>query len=288
VQLFIQQTLNGLTFSGLLFLLGSGFAISFGLLGIANIAHGSAFLVGGYVGYSTLQATDSFPLAVLAGALSMAFAGIVLERLLHHMRGQEMGKFLLTIGVSIVASDLILVIWGANPASVPLPRFLNGSWQVGSFVYPWSRIFILGVSAAIALALWLMMARTRMGAIIRAGVDNREMVGALGIDVGRLFMVVFALGTLLAGLAGVLAGNGGMLSLAPGGDHEVLIFVFAIVIIGGRGTIVGPMVGSLVVGMLVTYGNAYAPELSYFSLFAPMALILLWRPNGLFGRGADA
>jgi branched-chain amino acid transport system permease protein len=204
------------------------------------------------------------------------------------MRGQEMGKFLLTIGVSIVAGDLILVIWGADPASIPLPRFLNGSWQIGSMVYPWSRIFILAVAVVIAAALWLLMARTRMGAIVRAGVDNREMVGALGIDVGRLFMVVFALGMLLAGLAGVLAGNGGMLSLAPGGDHEVLIFVFAIVIIGGRGTIAGPIAGSLVVGMVVTYANAYAPDFSYFSLFAPMALILLWKPNGLFGRGAEA
>jgi branched-chain amino acid transport system permease protein len=287
VRVFLEQTLNGLTFSGLLFLLGSGFGLTFGLLGVANITHGSAFLVGGYIGYSTFHATHSFWLAVPAGALSMGVAGLALERLLRLLRGQEMGKFLLTIGISIIATDLMLVIWGADPVTIPLPGVLNRSWHLGSLVYPWSRIFILGVAIAIAIALWLLLARTRAGAIIRAGVDNREMVSALGIDVGLLFMLVFGLGMMLAGLAGVLGGGGSMLTLAPGGDNEILIYVFAIVIIGGRGTLAGPVVGSLVVGLLTTYCNAYLPELAYFSLFVPMALILLWKPHGLFGRGAD-
>jgi branched-chain amino acid transport system permease protein len=288
MQLFLEQTLNGLTFSGLLFLLGSGFAISFGLLGIANIAHGSAFLVGGYIGYSTLKHTGSFWLALLAGALAMGIAGIVLERLLRLMRGQEMGKFLLTIGISIVAADLALVLWGGDPVSVELPGFLNTSFTVGTLVYPWARIFILVVAVVIAIALWLLLGRTRVGAIVRAGVDNREMVGALGIDVGRVFMLVFALGMLLAGLAGVLAGGGSMFAIAPGTDNQILTFIFAIVIIGGRGTLAGPIVGSLVVGMTMTYANAYQPDFAYFSLFVPMALILLWRPRGLFGREEEA
>jgi branched-chain amino acid transport system permease protein len=287
MQLFLEQTLNGLTFAGLLFLLGSGFGISFGLLRVANIAHGSAFLLGGYIGYSTLKSTGSFWLAIPAGALAMGVAGIVLERLLRVMRGEEMGKFLLTIGISIIGADIALVLWGGDPVSIQLPGMLNESFTIGTFVYPWARIFILGVALVIALGLWLLLSRTRIGAIIRAGVDNREMVGALGIDVSRLFMFVFALGMLLAGLAGVLSGSGSMLSIAPGNDNEILTFIFAIVIIGGRGTLAGPVVGSLVVGLTTTYGAAYLPELSYFSLFVPMALILLWRPQGLFGRAEE-
>jgi len=287
MQLFLEQTLNGLTFAGLLFLLGSGFGISFGLLRVANIAHGSAFLLGGYIGYSTLKSTGSFWLAIPAGALAMGVAGIVLERLLRVMRGEEMGKFLLTIGISIIGADLALVLWGGDPVSIQLPGMLNDSFTIGTFVYPWARIFILCVALVIALGLWLLLSRTRIGAIIRAGVDNREMVGALGIDVSRLFMFVFALGMLLAGLAGVLSGSGSMLSIAPGNDNEILTFIFAIVIIGGRGTLAGPVVGSLVVGLTTTYGTAYLPELSYFSLFVPMALILLWRPQGLFGRAEE-
>jgi branched-chain amino acid transport system permease protein len=284
MQNFIQQTLNGLSFSGLLFLLGSGFALTFGLLRIVNITHGSAFLTGGYVGYSTLDKTGSFWLALLAACAAMGVAGLLLERiLLRRVEDDEMAQFLLTMGVAFIAADFALVVWGGTPLSIQMPGILGDSWHIGSLVYPNNRLFILGVAVAVGIGLWLFLAKTRTGAIIRAGVDNREMVGALGINVGRLFTLVFVLGMVLAGLAGVLGGS--LLSLAPGGDWEILIYVFAIVIIGGRGTLEGAIAGSLVVGMISTYGQAYFSSFAYFSVFAPMVVVLLWRPQGLFGRG---
>jgi branched-chain amino acid transport system permease protein len=284
VQSFIEQTLNGLSFSGLLFLLGSGFALTFGLLRIVNITHGSAFLTGGYVGYSTLEETGSFWLAILAACVTMGAVGFLLERvLLRRVVDQEMSQFLLTMGIAFMSADLSLVLWGGTPLSIQMPGLLGESLNVGTLVYPNNRLFILAVAVVVGIGLWLFLARTRTGAIIRAGVDNREMVGALGINVGRLFTLVFVLGMVLAGLAGVLGGS--LLSLAPGGDWEILIYVFAIVIIGGRGTLEGAIAGSLVVGMVSTYGQAYFPSFAYFSVFAPMVVVLLWRPQGLFGRG---
>jgi branched-chain amino acid transport system permease protein len=285
MRLFLEQTLNGLSFAGLLFLLGSGFALTFGLLRITNIAHGSAFLLGGYVGYSTLNASGSFWLALATGAASMAAAGYLLERgLLRRLAGDETRQLLLTMGVAFIAADFALVTWGGAPLSIALPGVLNSSSKLGSITYPNSRLFVLGVAIAIGVLLWLLLTRTRLGAVIRAGVDNREMVAALGIDIGRVFTLVFVLGMFLAGTAGVLGGS--LLALAPGGDYEILIYVFAIVVIGGRGTLAGALAGSLVVGLVSTYGQAYFPSFAYFSLFAPMVAILLWRPQGLFGQAA--
>lgn len=284
---FVQQTLNGLSFSGLLFLLGSGFALTFGLLRIVNIAHGTTFLVGGYVGYSTINATGSFWLGLLTGAVSMAAAGLILERgLLRWVVDQEMEQFLLTMGVAFIGADFALVVWGGVPYSVTMPGFLADSFHLGSLIYPWGRLFIITVAAVIAVLLWMFLSRTKTGAIIRAGVDDREMVSALGINVGAVFTLVFTLGMMLAGLAGVLGAT--VLSLTPGLDWDILIYVFAVVVIGGRGTLEGAIAGSLVVGMVSTYGQAYFPSFAYFSLFGPMVLILLWRPQGLFGRGTTS
>jgi len=281
---FLQQTLNGLSFSGLLFLLGSGFALTFGLLRIVNIAHGAAFLIGGYVGYSTIGATGSFWLGLLAGTASMGAAGLVLERgLLSWIVDQEMEQFLLTIGVAFIAADFGLVVWGGSPLSVTMPGFLGHSFHLGALTYPWGSLFIFVVAAVVGVVLRVVLVRTKTGAIIRAGVDDREMVSALGINVSAVFTLVFSVGMALAGLAGVLGST--VLSLTPGLDSNILIYVFAIVIIGGRGTLEGPIVGSLVVGMITTYGNAYFSSLAYFSLFVPMVLVLLLRPQGLFGRG---
>ncbi len=274
MQGFLEQTLNGLTFAGLLFLLGSGFTLIFGLMRIVNLAHGGTYLAGGYVGYTVIQTTHNFLLGLAAGAVAMALLGVLLERgLLVHVRGLPMAELLLT-----------LAIWGGDPLAIRLPGVLNASSRLGPFVYPNNRLFILGVAAVIAVLLYGLMRRTRLGAIIRAGVDDREMVSALGINIARVFTAVFVLGAFLAGLAGVLGGS--LLSLYPGGDSEILTFALVVVVVGGLGTLEGAMVGSLIVGLLVNYGNAYFPELAYFSLFAPMVVILLVRPQGLFGRSA--
>jgi branched-chain amino acid transport system permease protein len=280
---FLEQTLNGLTYAGLLFLLGSGFTLIFGLMRIVNLAHGGTYLVGGYVGFSTITLTHQFLLGLLAGAMAMAVFGVLLERgLLGRLRGQPMAELLLTMGVAFVLGDTALAIWGGDPLAIRMPGALDRSSQLGPLTYPNSRLFILAIAVLIAIGLHLLLARTRIGAMIRAGVDDREMVAALGVDIKRVFTGVFILGAFLAGLAGVLGGT--LLTLAPGGDSEILTFALVVVIIGGLGRLEGAIVGSLVVGLLDTYGKAYFPDLAYFSLFAPMVLILLWRPQGLFGR----
>ena len=282
MQNFIQQTLNGITFAGLLFLLGSGFTLIFGLMRIVNLAHGATYLVGGYVGYTTIKLTQNFLLALLAGGLSMAVFGVLLERgLLRSLRGQPISELLLTMGVAFVMGDLALALWGGDPLTVHMPGPLERSTALGSITYPNGRFFILAVAVLIVLLLYFLLGRTRAGAMIRAGVDDREMVSALGINIKMVFTAVFVLGTLLAGIAGVLGAS--LLTLYPGADTEILAFALVVVIVGGLGSLKGAVVGSLVVGLLDNYGKAYFPELAYFSLFAPMVLILLWRPQGLFG-----
>lgn len=280
---FMEQTLNGLTFAGLLFMVGSGFTLIFGLMRIVNLAHGAIYLVGGYVAYSAILLTHNFALGLLAGAASMAVLGAILERgLLARLRGLPLAELLLTLGIAFVMGDSSLSIWGGDPISIPTPAWLRGSVNVGSITYPVLRLFILGVAVVIAAVLFFILNRTRVGAIIRAGVDDREMVSALGINIKRVFTAMFVLGSLLAGLAGMLGGS--LLNLYPGADSEILTFALVVVIIGGLGTLQGAIVGSLLVGLIDSYGKAYFPELAYFSLFAPMAIILLWRPQGLFGR----
>jgi branched-chain amino acid transport system permease protein len=281
---FLLQTMNGLSFAALLFLLGSGFALTFGLLRIVNIMHGSAFLIGGYVGFSTIDATGSFWLALLAGAAAMGAAGFVIERgLLRRIGDNETAQFLLTMGIAWIAADFGLVIWGGTPESIGIPGFLSSSFHLGSITYPYIRVLICGTAIVIGIGLWLLLDRTRTGSIIRAGVDDREMVSALGINVGRVFTLVFVIGMFLAGLAGVLGGT--VVPLSPSTDWDILIYVFAIVVIGGRGTLAGAVAGSLVVGLAGTYGQAYFPSFAYFSLFGPMVIVLLLRPQGVFGRG---
>jgi branched-chain amino acid transport system permease protein len=282
VQSFIQQTLNGITYAGLLFLLGSGFTLIFGLMRIVNLAHGATYLLGGYLGYETMRVTHVFVLALAAGGISMALFGIALERgLLRSLRGQPISELLLTMGVAFIVGDLSLAVFGGDPVSVRMPGVLDQSSQLGPITYPNSRFFILAVAVAVALLLYFVIGRTRAGAMIRAGVDDREMVDALGIPIKRIFTAVFVLGAFLAGLTGVLGAT--LLTLYPGADSEILTFALVVVIVGGMGSLKGAVVGSLVVGLLDNYGKAYFPELAYFSLFAPMVLILIWRPQGLFG-----
>jgi branched-chain amino acid transport system permease protein len=283
MQGFIEQTLNGVTYAGLLFLVGSGFTLIFGLMRIVNLAHGGTYLLGGYVGYSTLLATGSLWLALGAGGISMAAFGILLERgLLRRLRGYPMAELLLTMGVAFILGDVALAILGGDPRAIRMPGVLDQSSNLGPLVYPNSRLFILGVAIVMALLLYYLMGRTRVGAIIRAGVDDREMVSAMGININRVFTGVFILGAFLAGVAGVLGGS--FLTLAPGADSDILTFAIVVVIVGGLGSLPGAIVGSLVVGLIDNYAKAYFPDVAYFSLFAPMVLILLVRPQGLLGR----
>jgi branched-chain amino acid transport system permease protein len=277
------QLLNGLTFAALLFIVASGFTLIFGLLRIVNLAHGALYLFGGYIGYSVATLTGSFVLAGVAAMAFVAAAGLLLDQgLLRFVRGHDLRQVLLTLGVALILNDLALLIWGGDTFSVPMPDVLKGAINVFGVFYPKFRMFVLLVGVIVFIGLWLMLNKTRLGALIRAGVDDAEMVEASGINIRRVFLLTFMLGSALAGLGGLL--GGAFLTLYPSADSEILVFSLAVVIIGGRGSLVGAAVGSIMIGLLNTFGQVWFPELAYFVIFGPMALLLAFRPLGLFGR----
>ena len=282
-EFLIAQTFNGLSYGALLFLLASGLSLIFGVMRIVNLAHGSYFMLGGYVGLSTVWRTGSFVAALVAGAVAVGLIGIAMERLfLQRLAGQTLGQVLMTIGFALIFQDLALLIWGGDPYTIPAPKLLQGAVRFGASSFPTYRIFIVLMALAVGLLLWLALERTRIGAMIRAAVDDGEMARGVGINVPLVSLAVFALGASLAAFGGVI--GGAFLGVYPGADFEVLPYAFVVVIVGGLGSLPGAMVGSLLVGLLDTFGKALFPELSYFTLFAPMALILALRPTGLFGR----
>jgi branched-chain amino acid transport system permease protein len=279
------QILNGVTFAALLFIVASGFTLIFGLLRIVNLAHGALYLFGGLVGYSLATATGSFVLGAIAAMAFVAALGVVLDQgLLRFVRGVELRQVLLTLGVAFVLNDMGLVIWGGDTYTMPVPEALQGAMRVGPLFYPKYRLFVLALGIIVFVALWVLLNRTRLGALIRAGVDDPEMVEAMGINIRRVFLATFMLGSALAGLGGAV--GGAFLTLYPSADAEILVFSLAVVIIGGRGSLVGAAVGALLVGLLNSIGQVLFPELAYFVIFGPMALILAFRPLGLFGRTA--
>jgi len=282
-EFWVTQTFNGLSYGALLFLLASGLSLIFGVMRVVNLAHGSYFMLGGYVGLSVVWRTGSYTLALLAGALALAVVGIAMERLfLRRLPGQTLGQVLMTIGFALIFQDVALLIWGGDPYSIRPPSMLAGVITAGPGRFPIYRIFIVVVAVVVGAALWLVLDRTRVGAMIRAAVDDPEMAQGIGIRVPRISLRVFALGAALAAFGGVV--GAGFLGVYPGLDFEILPYAFVVVIVGGLGSLPGAMVGSLLVGLLDNFGKALFPELSYFTLFAPMALILALKPTGLFGR----
>lgn len=285
VTLVGQLVLNGLSFGALLFLVASGFTLVFGLMRISNLAHGAFYLVGAYVAIATVVATGNFWFGVVAGALSAALVGVVSERgLLRQVRGKEMPEVLVTVGISFVIADLLLAFFGGDPKSIGLSGAPTGSVTIGEFAYPAYRLFIIGVTVVIGLLLMFLQQRTTIGAIVRAGVDHREMTAGVGINVDRVFTGVFVLGAVLAGIAGAI--GAGLLSLNPNSGTEMLLFAMVVVIIGGLGSIPGAAIGAALIGIIDAFAKAYLPEFSYFTVFAPMALVLVFRPYGLLGRPA--
>jgi len=283
MEFWIIQTFNGVSYGALLFLLAGGLSLIFGMMRIVNMTHGSYYLLGGYVGLTVIWGTGNFLLAILAGALVIALVGLgEYNTFLKRLGGQELGQVLTTMGFALIFQDLGLVIWGGEPHTIRTPAALSGSYQLGELYFPVYRVFIVMVAAAVAVVLWLVLERTRVGAMIRATVDDAEMARGVGINVPRISMGVFALGAFLAAVAGVVAG--GFVGVYPGADFEILPYAFVVVIVGGMGSLKGALIGSLMVGLLDNFGKAFFPELSYFTLFAPMAAILAIRPTGLFGR----
>lgn len=280
---FVAQVLNGLSFGAVLFFLASGFTLIFGLMRITNLAHGGFYLVGGYIGISVVRATGSFFLAMFVSAVAIMLLGLVTERvLLRPIRGLEKPEVLLTIGLTFVLGDMSLAIWGGDPTPIPKPDFLNGALNIGGFIYPRYRLFVIACAVVVGAILFWVEKKTRWGAMVRAGVDDRETVAALGINIKAVFTGAFMFGAFLAGFAGVI--GGAFLTLLPGQDFEVLLFALAVVIIGGLGSLKGAALGVVIVGLIDSFGKALIPELSFFTLFAPMAIILVLRPRGLLGR----
>jgi branched-chain amino acid transport system permease protein len=283
VEFWIGQVFNGVSYGALLFLLAGGLSLIFGMMRIVNMTHGSYYLIGGYVALTAIWRTDSFVLGLLAAAAAVALIGVCeWNAFLKRLGGQELGQVLTTMGFAFIFQDLALVVWGGDPYTIPIPEMFAGTLNVGDLYFPVYRIFIIAVAALIAVVLWVVLEWTRIGAMVRAVVDDAEMARGVGINVHVISMTVFALGASLAAIAGVVAG--GFVGVYPGADFEILPYAFVVVIVGGMGSLKGALVGSLLVGLLDNFGKAFFPELSYFTLFAPMAAILAVRPTGLFGR----
>ena len=283
MEFWVTQLFNGVSYGALLFLLAAGLSLIFGMMRIVNMTHGSHYLLGCYVAVLLLARTGSYVIGLLGAAVIIAVLGIIeWDRFLKGLSGQELAQVLTTMGLALIFQDLALLIWGGDPYNVRVPAALSGRYQLGMFFFPVYRVFMIVVAGAVALVLWLAVERTRVGAMMRAAVDDAEMARGVGINVAGISLGVFALGAALAAVSGVVAG--GFLGVYPGADFEILSYAFVVVIVGGLGSLKGALVGSLMVGLLDNFGKALFPELSYFTLFAPMAAILAVRPTGLFGR----
>jgi len=284
MQFWVIQTLNSLALGGLLFLLSSGFSLIFGLMRIANLTHGAFFMLGAYIGITLMKnGVPNLWLAALLGGLSIALIGGLFERfVLRALAGNSQGQVLVTLGVSFIISDLCLILWGGDPIPIPTPDGLRAPLQVAGFTFPTYRLVVIVVAIAVAAGLYFLIERTRLGAMIRAGVDDMQMARAVGIPVSRLFTMVFCLGAALAGAGGIIGGP--ILSAYPGLDAEMLPLALIVVILGGVGSLAGAFVGSFIIGFVYTFGNALYPDLSYVILFLPMIFVIAFRPRGLFGR----
>ena len=282
--LFLKTTLNGLTLASLYFIVASGFTLVFGLMRNVNLAHGSLFLIGAYVGWITGEYTGSWLLAVLAGFVASAIVGVLIQVIVfRRMQAEDLRQTLVTIGLSIVLADLMLWYFGGEIYTFDPPAWIYGTTSLPVIEkFPTYRLVVLCVSIAIGLALWGLLTRTRMGMMIRAGVDDRGMLSASGVNVQRIFALTFALGAGLAGLAGVVGGTA--LSISPGEDTRYLLASLVVVIVGGMGSVPGAAIGALLIGLAEQFGQAYAPTYSVVFTFVIMIVALAFRPRGVLGK----
>ena len=285
-KLFFTTLLNSLTLASLYFRVASGFTLVFGLMRNVNLAHGSLYLVGAYVGWVVGEHSGSWLLAVAAGFLTAAVIGLLLQVVIfRHMQGQDLRQTLVTIGLSIMLADVLLWIFGGEIYTFEPPKWIYGSTPLPLVeMFPTYRIAVFVMALAIGFALWWFLARTRVGMMIRAGVDDRGMLAASGVNVQRVFAITFAIGAGLAGLAGVVGGSA--LSVSPGEDTRYLLASLVVVIVGGMGSVGGAAIGALLIGAAEQFGLAYAPTYSVVFTFVIMVLVLAFRPRGLMGKAA--
>ena len=280
---WLIQSLNSLALGGVLFTLAAGFSLIFGLMRVANLSHGAYFMLGAYVGLSVLDAGYGFGWAMLAGGVTVGVLGAVVERVvLRRLAGNTLGQVLATLGIAFVIADGSLWFWGGDPRPVSGPAFLQRGVALFGLTFPAYRLAVLGASVVLAIGLWLLLDKTRLGMMIRASVDDMQMARAVGIPASRLFTLVFALGAALAGVGGIVAAP--ILSVYPGMDADMLPLALVVVILGGLGSLAGAFAGSFLIGFIYSFGQALVPNLAYIILFLPMVVILAARPRGLFGR----
>lgn len=280
---YLMVILNGLTMAGYLFIMAIGLNLSFGLMRICNMNHGTFYLLGGFIGWTVVKATGIWWLGLGAAALAVGLIAFWEEfLLLRRARSKTTMETLITLSLSIIGTDLIIAIWTGKTRQIDIPPFVRGVFKIGSYYFPKFNIFIIAFAAFIGLVFWLIYKKTRIGMILRAGVDNFEIVATCGINVKRLFTAVFAVSGALAGMAGVIGGTYQM--LVSGQDGTVMIYTLLVVIIGGIGSFGGAILGSVIIGLIYTVGTMLAPQFSYFFLFAPVALVLAFRPQGFFGK----
>jgi branched-chain amino acid transport system permease protein len=286
-RLFFVTLLNGLTLASLYFIVAAGFTLVFGLMRNVNLAHGSLYLLGGYLGFRVAEATGSWLLAVAVGFFVVALVGLVLQvSIFRFMQGQDLRQTMVTIGLSIVIADLLMWYFGAQVHQMSPPVLLDGPLRGLPVINAYSkyRLALLPIGISIGVLLWLFLNRTRIGMLIRAGVDDRGMLAASGVNVNLVFAVTFAIGAGLAGFGGVIGAV--ELSMVPGEDVRLLLASLVVVIVGGMGSVVGAALGASILGVAETYGLAYAPTYSVVFTFVILALVLAFRPRGILGRPA--
>jgi branched-chain amino acid transport system permease protein len=280
---FISQCFNGLVLGALLALISSGLTIIYGTLGVLNLAHGAMFMLGGYAGWLTYSYTSSFIAAVCAGAIFVMLVGILVERLIiryFYDRPHE-DQLLVTFGLGIVFVETVRFFFGSLSKTLPAPAPLLGITPLGFMYYPTYRLALLGIVAVALLALYLVLYRTRIGMIVRAGIEDAMMVDALGIDVYKIFMLVFGIGAMAAGFAGIV--NAPVVSIAPDVGEAILVQTFVVVVIGGVGSFPGAILGGLIAGEIISITSMFNPGYAYVMLFVAMTLVLVLRPYGLLG-----
>jgi len=285
---FLSQFFNGLALGALLALISSGLTIIYGTLGVLNLAHGAMFMLGGYAGFVVFQATGSFALAVLGGSLFMVVVGVVVERVIirHFYSRPDEDQILVTFGIGIVLVELVRLGFGSNSIQIPPPSWAMGVTSLGFLIYPTYRIVVLGIAAVALLALYLVLYRTRLGLIVRAGIEDSGMVDILGINVNQVFMLVFGIGAMAAGFAGII--NAPVVALTPDSGDTILVETFVVVVIGGVGSFPGAVLGGLISGEILILTSMVNPSYSEVMLFAVMTLVLMLRPQGLLGQRGRA
>lgn len=284
MSLFLSQLFNGLSIGLLLALISTGLTIIYGTLGVINFAHGALFVVGGYAGYTVYSLTGSFILAVLGGAAVALAIGLIMERGLmrkYYSRPPE-DQILVTFGIGIILVELVRGIWGGVSLSVEVPSWGTGVAHIGSLIYPMYRLETLGIAAVTLLLLYFVLYRTSLGLIVRAGIEDSQMVNALGINVKRTFLLVFGLGAMAAGFAGVI--NSPIVALTPDMGFRYLVDSFVVVVIGGVGSFPGAVIGGIIAGEILSLTSIVDPQYSHVMLFVAMALVLIFRPQGLMGQ----